>query len=241
MLGLLGRIALTIALTAPPVARAELRLLDSELRPPDLRPIARLQLAAAEQPAPKDGEAPAEAKPTPPAKPDSGDAASGLDFDLLGEGKAPAMPPEDKTMKKRRKMLGIHQTAGIGLFGLQVATTVVGQLNYNDKFGDSNTGKYKTSHQVLAYSTLAAFAATGAIALLAPDAPAKPDRGFDRVSLHKVSMFTAAVGMATQVALGLYTASREGYENKQDYGRAHLIVGYATLAAVVTGVSAIVF
>jgi hypothetical protein len=259
MLGMLGRIALAMAVTAPLAARADLRLLDDDLRPPNLRSIALVRLAAAEQPAPKDGKAPAEAqppaatkppaegkspdaaKPKEPAKPSGSDAATGLDFDLLGEGKAPAMPPEDKTMKKRRKMLGIHQTMGIGLFGLQVATTVVGQLNYNDKFGDSNTGKYKTSHQVLAYSTLAAFAATGAIALLAPDAPSKPDRGFDRVSLHKLSMFTAAAGMAAQVALGLYTASREGYENKQDYGRAHLVVGYATLAAMVTGVSAIVF
>lgn len=246
MLGMLGRIALATAVAAPLSARADLRLLDSELRPPNLRPIALLCVASA-QPEAKNGQAPAEtkppanAKPEEPATPGSGDAAGGLDFDLLGEGKAPPVPPEDRTMKRRRRVLGIHQTAGIGLFGLQLATTAVGQINYNDKFGDSNTGRYKVSHQVLAYSTLAVFAANGALALLAPDLSSKPDRGFDRVSLHKVSMFAAAAGMAAQAALGLYTASREGYENKQDFGRAHLIIGYATLAAVTTGVSALVF
>lgn len=252
MLGMLGRIALATAVAAPLSARADLRLLDSELRPPNLRPIALLRVASA-QPEAKNGQAPAEtkpseetkppadAKPEEPTKPSSGDAAGGLDFDLLGEGKAPPIPPEDRAMKRRRRVLGIHQTAGIGLFGLQLATTAVGQINYNDKFGDSNTGRYKVSHQVLAYSTLAVFAANGALALLAPDLSSKPDRGFDRVSLHKFSMFAAAAGMAAQAALGLYTASREGYENKQDFGRAHLIIGYATLAAVTTGVSALVF
>lgn len=238
MLGRLGRIAIMTAIAAPLGARADLRLLDGELRPPDVRPIAILTLASAQA---EEAKPPADAKPKEPAKSGNGDTAGGLDFDLLGEGKAPPVPAEDRTMKRRRRILGIHQTAGIGLVGLQLATTVVGQLNYNDKFGDSNTGRYKVSHQVLAYSTLAVFAANGALALLAPDLESKPHRGFDRVSLHKLGMFTAAAGMAAQVALGLYTASREGYENKQDFGRAHLIVGYATLAAVATGVSALVF
>ena len=78
-------------------------------------------------------------------------------------------------------------------------------------------------------------------ALLAPEPASMPHRGVDRVTLHKIAMFTAAVGMAAQAGLGIYTAQREGFENKQEYGKAHLVVGYVTLAAVLAGVSAIVF
>jgi hypothetical protein len=225
------RIALVLALAAPVAARAEVRLLDEALHPPDLRTISLL--TSQDEP-----EKPAEEPPPDAGK--SGAANGALDFDLLGEAEPPPVPPEDRSMRRRRKFLGLHQTAGLGLAALQVATTVVGQLNYNDRFGDSNTARYKLSHQVLAYTTVATFVGTGALALLAPDAPPKPNRGFDRVTLHKVSMFTAAAGMAAQVALGIYTARRDGYENKQDIGRVHLVVGYATLAAIAAGVGAIV-
>lgn len=244
------RTLLAIVLAAPIAARAEVRLLDDELRPPDLRTFAFVQQDGRGSGEKKPGSQGGEKQPgttqdgeKQPATPGTGkDTANGsLDFDLLGEAKAPPVPPEDRVMKRRRRMLGIHQTVGIGLYSLQVATTVVGQLNYNDKFGDANTGRYKLPHQVLAYSTVALFAANGALALLAPEAPGQQGRGFDRVALHKVSMFTAAAGMAAQVALGIYTARREGFENKQDFGRVHLIVGYATLAAMTAGVAAIVF
>jgi hypothetical protein len=226
------RIALVLAFAAPIAARAEVRLLDEDLRRPDLRMLALLTLQ-------NEPEKPAE---EPPADAGNADAAKdALDFDLLGEAKPPPVPPEDRSMRRRRQLLGLHQTAGLGLVALQVATTVMGQLNYNDRFGDANTARYKLPHAVLAYTTFGVFAATGALALLAPDAPSRPDRGYDRVTLHKIGMVTAAAGLAAQVALGIYTARRDGFENKQDIGRVHLVVGYATLAAVAAGVSALVF
>jgi len=210
--------AVALLLAALPVgAAARLLLLDEELR----------EGAASEQ-----KEKPAGDQGTTPKKPDS------LDFDLLGE---PEKPPQvdEHALRLRRTMLTWHQGVGLGMFALQLATTVVGQLNYNDKFGGANTGKYVQPHAVLAFSTLATFAATGALALLAP-APIKRSEGFDRVSLHKLSMLAATAGMLTQAALGIWTQSREGYLNQQGIGTAHLVVGYVTLAAVAVGIGALV-
>jgi hypothetical protein len=46
--------------------------------------------------------------------------------------------------------------------------------------------------------------------------------------------------MVTQAYLGIQTVNREGYVDQQQYGRAHLVVGYATLAAMLVGVGALV-
>jgi hypothetical protein len=163
-----------------------------------------------------------------------------LDFDLLGK---PPPPPEvdEGALRLRRTMLTLHQGAGFGLVALQLATTFVGQLNYNDRFANGpSTGQYQQPHALLAYSTLAAFVATGALALLAPS-PLKKSEGFDRVTLHKISMYTAAAGMLAQGVLGVATTQREGYLNQPDLAKAHLVAGYVTLAAVAVGVGALVF
>jgi hypothetical protein len=170
------------------------------------------------------------------AKPDPS-----LDFDLLGDAPAPAAPKEDPSLKTRRKMLNLHQGLGLGLLALQVAVTVTGQLNYNDKFtAGENTDKYKLTHKVLTYVDLAAFATVGGIALFAPRDKNAPPRGFDRSTIHKIAMAVATAGMVTQAYLGIQTVNREGYVDQQQYARAHLVVGYATLAAMLVGVGAIV-
>ena len=164
-----------------------------------------------------------------------------LDFDLLGDAPAPAAPKEDPSLKTRRKMLNLHQGLGLGLLALQVAVTVSGQLNYNDKFTPGeNTDKYKLTHKVLTYVDLAAFATVGGIALFAPSDKNAPPRGFSRSTVHKIAMAVAAAGMVTQAVLGIQTVNREGYVDQQQYARAHLVVGYATLAAMLVGVGAIV-
>ena len=175
----------------------------------------------------------------PPRRPGAAPKPGSLEFDLLGT------PPESRqvdehALRVRRDMLNWHQGVGLGMFALQLATTVVGQLNYDDKFGGDNTGKYVQPHAILAYSTLGAFVAAGTLALLAPK-PHEPHEGFDRVSLHKLAMFSAAAGMLAQGVLGVWTQSREGYLNQQSIGTAHLVIGYVTLAAVATGIGALVF
>ena len=80
-----------------------------------------------------------------------------LDFDLLEPPKA-VTQVEDGRMRWRRRLLKTHQGVGLGLIALQLATTVVGQLNYSDKYNGGQTGRYEASHTVLAYSTLGVFA-----------------------------------------------------------------------------------
>lgn len=243
--------------TSPAVPHAPIHLLDEQLSRPrlaivgersmsvvDLSPLpspgrGRLAASTSEgQPSSQGGEA-GEQKEKPGRPKAAPESPGALDFDLLG---TPAKPQQidERALRLRRTLLGWHQGVGLGMFALQLATTVVGQLNYDDKFGGDNTAKYVQPHAVLAFSTLAAFAAAGTLAILAP-APLKRDEGFDRVSLHKLSMFTAALGMAAQAGLGIWAQSREGYLNQQGIARAHLVVGYVTLAAVATGVSALVF
>jgi hypothetical protein len=118
----------------------------------------------------------------------------------------------------------------------------LGQLNYNDRFGGgSSSGRYETAHAVLAGTTAALFVGTGLLAILAPDPIGKTHQGFDRVTLHKIGMFTAAAGMVAEIVLGIYTTHREGYLNQESYARTHLIIGYTTLAATYVGVASMVF
>ncbi len=222
--------AVALALLAPVPARA-LRLLDEELSL-DGRAVPDLRVASA----------------AAPASPSSAAAAStteardpSLDFDLLGTPPPVVASPYDAVLKRRRSMLNVHQGLGLALVGLQLSTTVMGQLNYSDLYGPNPTARFRTTHQVLAYTTLGVFAANGLIALLAPRDPLKRSDGFDRTTLHKIGMAVAAAGMVAQGVLGAVTHARDGYLDQPAYARAHLILGYATFAAVSVAVGSIVF
>jgi hypothetical protein len=233
---------------APGRARAD-RLPDLELTFPEQAPAVELALAdegsltlvVPEHPQPDLHAAPPGLRVALASAKQKPADASSLDFDLLGDAPKPKLAAEDPSLKTRRSMLNLHQGLGLGLLGLQVASTVTGQLNYSDKFGTANTGRYKATHQVLVYSNLAAFAVVGGIALFAPTEKNAPPRPFGRTTIHKIGMALATAGMLSQGVLGVRTAQREGYLDKQTYGRAHLAVGYATLAAMCVAVGAIVF
>lgn len=213
---LFRRLALLLALAAPAAASAG-PLLERQLS------VDLGQLVLAAEP--------------PPKPPDLT-----LDFDLLDAPAPPAVKIDDAAMKQRRSMLDLHQKAGLGLLALELATTVVGQLNYNDKYGANApvTGRYELSHTVLAYSTLGVFAATGAIALFAPANPVKKTQ-YDRLTLHKVGMALATAGMVAQGVVGIYADSREGRIDQAQIAKTHLVIGYATLAAVGVAVGALIF
>jgi cytochrome b561 len=177
-----------------------------------------------------------------PAAPRPKPADLSLDFDLLGKPAPPPVAIDDAAMKKRADMLQIHQKIGIGLAALTLATTVVGQLNYNDKYGSNApvTGKYEATHTVLAFTTLGVFAIDGTIALLAPSNPVKRD-AWDRVTVHKVGMALATVGMVAQGVVGVYADQQEGRIDQKQIAKTHLVIGYATLAAMAVAVGALVF
>jgi len=142
----------------------------------------------------------------------------------------------------RRGMLVGHQAFGFGLLAIDLAATIVGQLNYNDHFvSGAPTFRYQSAHRTLAWATVGTFAVTGALAVFAPSPPRRVSQGFDRMALHKLCMASAAAAMVAQAALGIAAAGREGQLNQGDLGKAHLAIGYFTSAALAIGVGALVF
>jgi uncharacterized membrane protein YidH (DUF202 family) len=184
-------------------------------------------------------------KLTPPAaRPPAAGAGDDLSFDLLGTpppAKAEEAPGESSRMITRRTMLTVHQSLGVGLLVLTASTCVVGQLNWSDRFAGPSTGRYELTHAILSFSTLGLFTATALASLLAPTPLEKVRQGLDRGTLHKIGMFTAAAGMVAQATLGIASVQREGYQDQRTLATAHLVVGYITLAAMLLGVSAMVF
>jgi hypothetical protein len=170
---------------------------------------------------------------------DGGKDDPSLDFDLLGEGQPPPETGDAGKLRLRRKMLMVHQGLGLGLLALQLSTTIVGQLNYSDRYaGGPQTSRYGLAHKTLAYTTLGVFAVNGLVALLAPS-PVKKPMKMDRVMVHRLAMLTAATGMLAQGVLGVATRGREGYQNQERLATTHLVIGYATLGALLTGVGAL--
>ncbi len=205
-------LSLAAALALLPAGAAAGPLLDQELT---LKP--RLLLAAAQKSDPS------------------------LDFDLLGKPPPPAVKVDEARMKRRRAWLDAHQTVGLGLLALQLATTATGQLNYLDKYGSNApvTGRWEATHTVLSFTTLAAFAVTGGIALFAPGLP-EPKTTWDRLTLHKAAMAVATAGMLAQGVVGVQADLREGRLDQPRLARTHLVIGYVTLAAVAVAFGAIV-
>jgi cytochrome b561 len=209
------------------------------------RPRLQLQLAMLDEPGAQSRADQESEEENPDSQSDAEEsensASEDLDFDLLG---TPAPPPPDSPeegrLKLRRQMLTAHQSLGLALLASSLATVIVGQLNYSDRFAGPSTARFERPHAALAYTSLGLFASTGLVGVLAPSPLDKPSQGLDRVTLHKIGVFTAAAGMVAQVVLGLATANREGYLNQRSLAQAHLAVGYATFAALGFGFGALV-
>lgn len=171
-----------------------------------------------------------------------------LEFDLFDDGALEAARPDPQIGESaalRRRMLQAHQIAGLSTLGLMTATVVLGQLNYNDHFGESGsgTGAYSTPHRIAAYGTAGAFAVTGALSLLAP-VPYEQKGGFDTGSVHRIAAFGATAGLAGQIVLGVLAgqALRSGKaERLEQLGSAHRATGYITLALLTTAAVSWVF
>jgi hypothetical protein len=181
---------------------------------------------------------------TPPRPPPSAPPAS-LDFDLLGdEGKVAVDPDAEKiqaAMNLRRTLLTAHQVTGFALSGLMLGSIISGQLNYSDKFGGPNTGRFQLTHSVFTISTEVVFAVAGGLALFAPT-PIKQPKGssWSRADWHRYGMLGATGGMVAEAILGFYTASREGYVNQGSVATAHLAIGYTTLSFMLVAVGALI-
>jgi hypothetical protein len=169
------------------------------------------------------------------------------DVDLLPKEAAPdaaALQRQEeleRSLAKRRQMLQMHQLGGMLTLASLGATVIFGQLNYIDKYGGGgDTGQWYQWHKFSAYTATAVFAATGALAVLAPSPIEKPAR-LDTAMVHKIAMGIATAGMVTQIVLGFVTASKEGSVSQRDYALAHQIVGFTTFGATAVGFGVLTF
>jgi cytochrome b561 len=211
-------LALTVSLARP----VQVELLSDELEVPD-------------------GISAEAAAASPPAQ------APDFNFDLVPEKQRSAQEIAqeqaiERSQETRRSLLQWHQAFGIATAVLTVATLITGQLNYSDKFGGGqNSGQYEVWHDVFETTTVLTFATAGILALAAPSPPSKPNRGLDTITIHKWSMLVAAVGIVTQIVLGIVTVSQEGHIDQATLATTHLVVGYVTGAAVLTGTTVLFF
>lgn len=179
-----------------------------------------------------------------PRAPAAAPSADALDFDLL-EPAAPAPLPDpalERSIKRRRTLLTLHQVGGIAMAAGLVGTTVVGQLNFHDRYrGGGDSGRWRGLHKGLAYGTAGTFVAVGALGLFAPEPFDKGPLRLDTATLHKLFMGTATAGMVAQVVLGIVAKSQEGKLSQVNLATAHQVTGYATLTAVSLGVLMLTF
>ena len=54
-------------------------------------------------------------------------------------------------------------------------------------------------------------------------------------------MAVATAGMAAEIVLGIFAASKEGRLSQRDFALAHQIIGYTTLAATTSGFLVLAF
>lgn len=187
----------------------------------------------------------------PPAAPDLSaprprDAPpAALDFELLEPAPTAAPAPDpafQRRVERRRTMLKVHQGLGIATWTALAATSVVGQLHFDDRFrGGGDTGKYRDAHRALAYTSATLFTTAGLLAVLAPEPYQKRGARLDTATIHKVSMGVATAGMVAQVLLGVAARGKAGSTRERDLAATHQAVGYATLGAMTVGTVVLFF
>jgi len=188
---------------------------------------------------------PAAAAPDLSAPPPAAPPPPALDFELLEPAPAPEAAPDpafQRRVERRRTMLKVHQGLGIATWTALAATSVVGQLHFDDRFrGGGDTGRYRDAHRALAYGSATLFAAGGLLAVLAPEPYQKRGGRLDTATLHKVSMGVATAGMVAQVLLGVAARGKAGTTRERDLAATHQAVGYATLGAMTVGAVVLFF
>lgn len=184
----------------------------------------------------------------PPAQPGG---QPSLDFDLLDETPKPDAAAQaahdaevarvEQMVKRRRSMLTLHQGLGLVTLASLAATTVVGQLELNDKYrGGGDTERWLPLHVGLLTTTSALFATVGLLGVLAPVPYPKQFR-LDTANIHKFFMALATAGMVAQLVLGLVTHGSDGHLYQVDLVTAHQIIGYGTLGAMTAGAVTLFF
>ena len=178
--------------------------------------------------------------------------SSEMSFDLFGDQTKKSPLDEAREQERiaklerkvhlRRQLLRWHVALGFVTLAALAATDIIGQLNYQDKFAATGTdaGTFATVHEGLAIGTTGLFAATGILALAAPNPYPKPIK-LDAALVHKLAMALATACFVTQVVLGPISAISDGKLYQRDLAVAHLVTGYGAFAFMAAGVLAYVF
>jgi hypothetical protein len=183
--------------------------------------------------------APPTAPPAAKAKLDGQEPQLGFDFfdepgrpSLLSpSGANPGDNAVAAAVQKRRHRLEVHQVLGLTTWGLMLAASVIGQLNYYELYGGgSGSGTWLLPHRVLVYSTAIMFGATAGYALLAPTPYPKPLK-LDTGLVHRIAVIGATAGMVAQIVLGFITARTADAgnpDNLQRNAQIHEVIGWTT-------------
>jgi hypothetical protein len=144
----------------------------------------------------------------------------------------------------RRWMLKVHQTLGLVTWALMAATVTVGQLNYNQLYGGGGgSRKWQGPHAALVASTSVTFVGTGAFAIFAPQ-PYRQPLKLDTGLVHRIAVAGAALGMVSQIVLGLATRRRADAGNPRalkTLAQTHQIIGYSTFGLLTVAATVWVF
>ncbi|NOJ80131.1 hypothetical protein [Myxococcus xanthus] len=210
---------------------------------PELQAQPTMQVEPAKPLSPTDDDAPTVQKKSGEVPAEGGDS---LDFDLLEPAEAATAaqvdPDLERRIGRRRTMLKLHQGLGFAMAAGLVGTTVVGQLQFNDSFrGGGDDRNLLGLHRGLAIGTSALFATVGMLGVLAPEPFEKEKLQWDTITVHKMFMALATVGMVAQIVLGIMATDRFGRLSETDIATAHQISGYVTLGAVSAGVFTLFF
>jgi hypothetical protein len=95
-------------------------------------------------------------------------------------------------------------------------------------------------HLGLLTATTALFTTVGLLGVLAP-VPYEKKFRWDTANIHKIFMSVAALGMLSQIVLGLLTVNSEGHLPQVDLATAHQVIGYTTLGAMTAGTLTLFF
>lgn len=204
--------------------------------------------------------APADPVPVDEPVADEGIDDEGIDDEAVVEEAAPAAAPapvEDVSgdLRQREAIRPWHVAFGTATGIATYATTILGFLTYNDRYGwtgdgaDSGCGTGSAifgaaacgeppwSHLISASTAMTLFAVTFTLALFMPDPLDVAGSGGEQgtlLTVHKVLRWGLLGLFVVQLALGLVTANLDDYDAQRGLAATHLALGVTTNVAMTT-------
>jgi hypothetical protein len=230
------------------------------LAPPSLSglPQGVLPMAAQLESASEDEEAAVDLSAEGAARSDD-DASSGDAGRAGSSDKAADQADYVTQLRKRAKIAKVHRTLGIATWAATAVAVAAGTIQFRNLYGGGNREKTPCGtgdawpnqeqcygapllHAIPGFVAGGLYFTTMSLAIAMPD-PDKADQGDSKfaktVRTHKILRWIHLTGMLAQIGLGVVMANPKlgldrynDYDTLQTLARAHLGIGYATLAAL---------